>query len=80
MVYIDPGEMKWNPYVLTWIARFKDKLQEETYTYILDLFNNYVDDGLKFVVKKCIQAIHQVSFDHYILESITWDSCRVLIS
>ena len=60
MVYIDPGDLKWMPYVQTWIAKFKNRLQEETYTYILDLFTNYVDDGLRFVVKKCIQAISQV--------------------
>nr|XP_054751474.1 dynein axonemal heavy chain 6-like isoform X1 [Lytechinus pictus]XP_054751475.1 dynein axonemal heavy chain 6-like isoform X1 [Lytechinus pictus] len=60
MVYIDPGELKWMPYVMTWLAKFKDKIQEETYNYILELFSNYVEDGLKFVLKKCIQAIHQV--------------------
>ncbi|XP_054751474.2 dynein axonemal heavy chain 6-like isoform X1 [Lytechinus pictus] len=60
MVYIDPGELKWMPYVMTWLAKFKDKIQEETYNYILELFSNYVEDGLKFVFKKCIQAIHQV--------------------
>ncbi|XP_038058163.1 dynein heavy chain 6, axonemal-like isoform X3 [Patiria miniata] len=60
MVYIDPGELKWMPYVQTWITQFKGKVKEETFNYILELFQTYVEDGLKFVTKKCIQAINQV--------------------
>ncbi|XP_022090689.1 dynein heavy chain 6, axonemal-like isoform X2 [Acanthaster planci] len=60
MVYIDPGELKWMPYVLTWMTQFKGKVKEETYAYILELFQTYVEDGLRFVNKKCIQAINQV--------------------
>ncbi|XP_071788570.1 dynein axonemal heavy chain 6-like isoform X3 [Asterias amurensis] len=60
MVYIDPGELKWMPYVRTWIADFKGKVKEETFTYILELFETYVEDGLRFTSKKCIQAINQV--------------------
>ena len=64
MVYIDPGELKWMPYVRTWITQFKGKVKEETYNYILELFSTYVEDGLKFVSKKCIQAIAQVCAWH----------------
>ncbi|XP_071825285.1 dynein axonemal heavy chain 6-like isoform X2 [Apostichopus japonicus] len=60
MVYVDPGELKWMPYVNTWMAKFKDKLQPETLQYITDLFQNYVEDGLQFCIKKCTQAINQV--------------------
>ena len=60
MVYIDPVELKWMPYVKTWITAFKNNIREETYTYILELFQTYVEDGLTFVSKKCIQAINQV--------------------
>ncbi|CAH1788942.1 unnamed protein product [Owenia fusiformis] len=61
MVYIDPGELKWMPYVKTWFATVSDKYREpETREYILELFSKYVDAGLKFINKKCTQAINQV--------------------
>ena len=61
MVYIDPEDLKWFPYVRTWIAKFKKMMTEETYNYILQLFETYMEAGLKFANKKCTQAIHQVS-------------------
>uniref|UniRef100_A0A8D0GTF0 Dynein axonemal heavy chain 6 n=1 Tax=Sphenodon punctatus TaxID=8508 RepID=A0A8D0GTF0_SPHPU len=60
MVYIDPEELKWIPYVKTWMAGLANKFNEETKQYLFDLFCRYVEDGLKFVNKKCSQAIPQV--------------------
>ncbi|XP_044515237.1 dynein axonemal heavy chain 6 [Gracilinanus agilis] len=60
MVFVDPDELKWLPYVLTWKQSFSEKLNEETWEYLLNLFNRYVEQGLKFVIKKCSQAIPQV--------------------
>ncbi|XP_070598423.1 dynein axonemal heavy chain 6 isoform X2 [Erythrolamprus reginae] len=60
MVYIDPEELKWMPYVKTWMAGLEDKLNEETRTYLFELFARYVEDGLKYIHKKCSQAIAQV--------------------
>ncbi|XP_069834127.1 dynein axonemal heavy chain 6 [Dendropsophus ebraccatus] len=60
MVYIDAEELKWMPYVQTWIAGLPPKLTDEIKQYILDLFQRYVEDGLKFVTRKCTQAISQV--------------------
>ncbi|XP_053317654.1 dynein axonemal heavy chain 6 [Spea bombifrons] len=60
MVYIDSEELKWMPYVQTWIAGLSTKMNVEAKQYILDLFERYVEDGLRFVVKKCTQAISQV--------------------
>ena len=60
MVYVDPNELKWLPYVKTWLAEHKRRFKEETFDYVLDLFIRYVDDGLKFISKKCTQAIKQV--------------------
>ena len=33
---------------------------DETYEFILELFTKYIDNGLKFVHKKCNQMINQV--------------------
>ncbi|KAH0628434.1 hypothetical protein JD844_009589 [Phrynosoma platyrhinos] len=60
MVYIDPEDLKWIPYVKTWMAGLEEKLNEETRTYLFELFCRYVEDGLKYVHKKCSQAIPQV--------------------
>lgn len=72
MVYVDPGELKWMPYVNTWMAKFKDKLQPETLQYITDLFQNYVEDGLQFCIKKCTQAINQVLKTEFLLHDKMW--------
>ncbi|XP_040273964.1 dynein heavy chain 6, axonemal [Bufo bufo] len=60
MVYIDAEELKWMPYVQTCIAGLPPKLTDEMKQYILDLFERYVEEGLKFVTRKCTQAISQV--------------------
>lgn len=61
MVYIDPDELRWLPYVKTWLTSQKKNLVHvETYDYILELFTKYVDAGLRFVYKKCSQMINQV--------------------
>ncbi|XP_030047949.1 dynein axonemal heavy chain 6 [Microcaecilia unicolor] len=60
MVYIDSEELKWMPFVQTWMTGLSTQLNDETKQYLLDLFTRYVEDGLKFVIKKCTQAISQV--------------------
>ncbi|XP_074141707.1 dynein axonemal heavy chain 6 isoform X2 [Sminthopsis crassicaudata] len=66
MVFVDPEELKWMPYVLTWKSSFADKLSDETWEYVLNLFHRYVEPGLKFVTRKCIQAIPQVDISKVI--------------
>uniref|UniRef100_I3MYF0 Dynein axonemal heavy chain 6 n=1 Tax=Ictidomys tridecemlineatus TaxID=43179 RepID=I3MYF0_ICTTR len=61
MVFVDPEELKWMPYVKTWMKRVSKKLNEEAQEYILNLFQRYVDEGLHFINKKCTQAIPQVN-------------------
>uniref|UniRef100_A0A8C6R3K0 Dynein, axonemal, heavy chain 6 n=1 Tax=Nannospalax galili TaxID=1026970 RepID=A0A8C6R3K0_NANGA len=60
MVFVDPEELKWMPYVKTWMTGVSKKLNEEAQEYLLKLFQHYVDDGLRFINKKCSQAIPQV--------------------
>ncbi|XP_060075174.1 dynein axonemal heavy chain 6-like [Ylistrum balloti] len=63
MVFIDPGELKWLPFVQTWITNFSEKMKPETSEYLLELFKKYVESGLVFVHKKCTQAINQVDIN-----------------
>uniref|UniRef100_A0A8C4HQX9 AAA+ ATPase domain-containing protein n=1 Tax=Dicentrarchus labrax TaxID=13489 RepID=A0A8C4HQX9_DICLA len=60
MVYIDPDELKWMPYVQTWISGLGAKLPDPVRTYLLEQFEQYVEKGLQFVLKHCTQAIRQV--------------------
>nr|XP_057922299.1 dynein axonemal heavy chain 6 isoform X3 [Doryrhamphus excisus] len=60
MVFIDPDELKWMPYVQTWISGLGSKFPEAVTTVLLELFEQYVEDGLQYVLKYCTQAIRQV--------------------
>ncbi|XP_028414460.1 dynein heavy chain 6, axonemal-like [Dendronephthya gigantea] len=60
MVYVDPGQLGWKPYVTSWLQRVGEKLKQDAQEYLTNLFDTYVDAGLNFVSKKCTQAIPQV--------------------
>lgn len=60
MVYIDPNDLGWMPFVKTWIRKFEEKFDETASEYLLGLFEKYVDAGLNFVNKKCQQTMKQV--------------------
>ncbi|XP_028810647.1 dynein heavy chain 6, axonemal isoform X2 [Denticeps clupeoides] len=60
MVYIDSNELKWMPYVQTWVSRLPERLNEEARVYLLELFEQYVEKGLQFASGKCEQAMAQV--------------------
>ncbi|XP_056136504.1 dynein axonemal heavy chain 6 [Lampris incognitus] len=60
MVYIDPEELKWMPYVQTWISSLGKMFPDSVRVYLLKLFEQYVEDGLQFVLKCCAQAMGQV--------------------
>ncbi len=59
MVYIDPNELKWEPYVRTWIASLP-KFNEEQKEKLLNLFLAYVENGLKWVRKNGVEIMKQV--------------------
>ncbi|XP_055256564.1 dynein axonemal heavy chain 6 [Moschus berezovskii] len=85
MVFVDPEELKWMPYVKTWMQSVSKKLSEETQEYILNLFRRYVDDGLNFINKKCHQAIPQVDISKIttlccLLESLIFEKDGVYLT
>ncbi|XP_058967936.2 dynein axonemal heavy chain 6 [Pocillopora verrucosa] len=63
MVYMDPYELGWRPYVKSWMQRTCTKMKDETKEYLMNLFENYVDNGLNFARKKCVQAMQQVDIN-----------------
>ncbi|KAJ8402442.1 hypothetical protein AAFF_G00369310 [Aldrovandia affinis] len=60
MVYIDSSDLKWMPYVKTWIKGLPEILTEDMQKYLLGLFEGYIEAGLQFVYKNCVQAMAQV--------------------
>lgn len=77
MVYIDPDELKWMPYVKTWSTRLPESigLLDEHKKYMLALFDTHIDDCLYYLRKNCTFGIHQVEISKVItmcklLESI----------
>ena len=61
MVYIDPEELGWRPFVKSWIMeKIPPAMKEATREYLYHLFDHYIDAGLKFSRKMCIQVIDQV--------------------
>ncbi|XP_017317258.1 dynein axonemal heavy chain 6 isoform X2 [Ictalurus punctatus] len=61
MVYFDPEELKWMPYVQTWLTGLSDKVTEPIRVHLMELFVQYVEKGLQFVSKRCTQAMSQDS-------------------
>ena len=61
MVFVDPGEMKWLPFVKTWLDGLEETGQLRDYMrqQLQDLFERYVEDGLRYVARSCTQAMPQ---------------------
>ncbi|XP_065162410.1 dynein axonemal heavy chain 6 isoform X2 [Atheta coriaria] len=61
MVYIDPDELKWLPFVKSWLQRQDENtLSQEYKDFILELFIHAVEGGFIYIRKSCDYAIHQV--------------------
>ncbi|CBZ54592.1 GF18580, related [Neospora caninum Liverpool] len=54
MVYMDPGDLDWNPYVQSWLAR--QFQTEELQTFVAQLFTKYLDRVLK-VRRECTELV-----------------------
>lgn len=62
MVYLDPSELQWLPYVKTWVSKLPWKIvNDDIKEQILELFTGYLDTGLTFFKKNCDYAINQVN-------------------
>ncbi|KAL7754338.1 hypothetical protein RI367_000319 [Sorochytrium milnesiophthora] len=51
MVYMDPSNLGWRPYVQTWMCRLPDVVKQDFKDMVLAMFDAYVDAGLHFVRK-----------------------------
>ena len=62
MVYVDPLELKWMPYVKSWLQKSEhnDIITDKMTGSFLHFFENYVEEGLVFFKKHCSANIDQV--------------------
>ncbi|KAF5272727.1 hypothetical protein FQA39_LY07754 [Lamprigera yunnana] len=61
MVYVDAEELKWFPYVRSWMNRLDETyLSLESKDYVIKLFEYAVEDGFSFIKRNCQHSIHQV--------------------
>ncbi|CAB0012141.1 unnamed protein product [Nesidiocoris tenuis] len=61
MVYLDPEELKWMPYVISWAQHFKagERLTDFLYNTLIALFDEHVERGFSFMRKNCTFSLHQ---------------------
>lgn len=77
MVYIDPNELKWLPFVQSWLSKLSD-LQEDLKDFVLELFKRAVDRIFNHIAKHCDQGISQVRSEtlflkeHFVLLFISY--------
>ncbi|EEZ99537.1 Dynein heavy chain, cytoplasmic-like Protein [Tribolium castaneum] len=61
MVYIDPDEIGWLPYAISWVQRRDEELlNHELKQFMIGLFEYAVENGFAFVKKNGDYSIHQV--------------------
>lgn len=62
MVYVDSEELKWMPYVKSWIVKIGPAiLNQEMKEFLMSLFELCVENGFIYIAKNCHYSIHQVS-------------------
>ncbi|XP_053163841.1 dynein axonemal heavy chain 14 isoform X5 [Hemicordylus capensis] len=75
MVYVDPVDLGWEPYVKTWLEDISEIIEENVVEYLESLFQSSINKGLDFLNKhKKLQPfpIHQMG--------IVINLCRILDS
>ena len=60
MVYVDSGDLKWMPYVKSWLNNEMDVLQPHVKDVLESLFQIYVPNVFKMISDKCTVIISQV--------------------
>ncbi|KAI9002652.1 dynein heavy chain and region D6 of dynein motor-domain-containing protein [Gaertneriomyces semiglobifer] len=72
MVYMDPSDLGWRPYVHKWLRQMPAYVHEELKQFLWSLCETYVDAGLAFVRRECASYLKTV--DVALVESL----CKLL--
>eukprot|EP01052_Picozoa_sp_SAG31_P002976 SAG31_NODE_109_length_24587_cov_111.480848_7_plen_3254_part_00 len=60
MVWIEPADLGWRPYVQTWMASLHDEFTEDQKSFLWKLCDEHVDQGLQFYRRNCKELIPTV--------------------
>ena len=60
MVWIAPAELGWRPFVKTWLATLHDDFTEDQKAFVWKLFDEHVDQGVRFYRRNCKELIPTV--------------------
>lgn len=63
MVYMDPTDLGWQPYVKKWIKTLPSHVNNQLKDLIWGLFDLYIDRGIRFIRKNCIEFIKSVDLN-----------------
>jgi dynein heavy chain len=63
MVYIDSDVLGWRPYAQTWLSKLPESITDDLKAYLYNLFENYIDSGLRFIRRNCKEYIPSTDFN-----------------
>jgi dynein heavy chain len=63
MVWLAPLDLGWRPYVQTWMAGLHEQFTDDQKTNLYKLFDDHVDNGIKFFRKNCLEYIPTVDIN-----------------
>ncbi|XP_050530853.1 dynein axonemal heavy chain 6 [Daktulosphaira vitifoliae] len=80
MVFVDPAELGWLPYVRSWIIQLNSDVinsNPEYKTYVLTLIETYVGNGFSFIDKNCFSPIKQAKISKAVMMCTILESLLV---
>jgi dynein heavy chain len=63
MVFMDSADLGWMPFVKRWIRQLPDHVNGELKEMFEGLFETYIDKGLKYVRKHCVEHMSSVDLN-----------------
>jgi dynein heavy chain len=63
MVWLEPAELGWRPFVKTWMAGLHEQFTDDQKANLWKLFDDHVDEGIKFFRKNCKEYIPTVDIN-----------------
>ncbi|TPX36228.1 hypothetical protein SmJEL517_g01545 [Synchytrium microbalum] len=63
MVYMDPVDLGWRPYVKTWLRKLPNIVRDDFKEFFSKLFETYMDRGLQFVRTHCKEYVRSINLN-----------------
>lgn len=63
MVFMDSADLSWMPYVKRWLRQLPNQVTADLKKVIVSFFETYVEKGLRFVRKNCVEYLPSVDLN-----------------